>query len=149
ILARMAGLGAARDGRLAPPIAELLLDRMAEEAGLEVLLYATPIALEWGEDKSVRGLQVATKSGDKGIAADFVIDATDSRILARSASLPLQVRDPVAGRSTIVLNLVEGDLGDGLTLGQAGQAVNVTVRPSVWPGEALVSYELPTLSPIE
>lgn len=151
IVARLAGQGAARDGRIAPPIAELLLDRMAQEAGLEVLLYTTPLALETAADleAAVCGLSVATKSGNGSLAADFVIDATHERILARGAGLPLEVRGGVGGRSTIVLALVEGQVADGLALGSAGRAANITLRRSVWPGEVLLTCDLPTLSPID
>jgi flavin-dependent dehydrogenase len=149
ILARMAGLGAAADGCLAPPIAELLFDRMAEEAGVEVLLYAAPLAVARDENRNVCGLQVATKSGEKSLAADCVVDATDTRVLARSASLSMELRDDVAGRSTITMNLAEGDVADGRSLGDAGRATRITLERSPWPGEVFVTHELPTLSPAD
>jgi NADPH-dependent 2,4-dienoyl-CoA reductase/sulfur reductase-like enzyme len=146
LLERLVALGAARDGRIVAPAVELVLERMAEEAGIELLLYATPLAPVKVAGR-VAGILVGAKDGQHTLRGDLVVDATDNRLPAREAGLPLAVADTVAGRSTIVLNLA-GDLDDQ-ALGDSGAATGIALRRSVWPGEILVTYNLPTCSPID
>lgn len=146
LLERLAAIGAARGDRIVAPAVELVLDRMADEAGIELLLYATPLAPIKVGDR-VAGILVGAKDGQHTLRGDLVVDTTDHRLLAREAGLPIIVADTASGRSTIVLNLA-GDLDDR-ALGQCDAATHIAIRRSVWPGEVLVRYDLPTCSPIE
>jgi len=148
ILDRLVARGAARGHVVCPPAVELLLDKVAEEAGVELLLYATPLAPAVADGR-VCGLLVGSKSGQHTLRADLLVDATDTRLPSRLAGAPIRTRPDVPGRSTIVLNCAAGDVRDGLTLGDAGKAAHITLRRSVWPGEVRATYDLPTLSAVE
>jgi len=148
LLDRLTAEGAAADGTVCPPAVELLLDRVAEEAGVDLLLYAAPLAPVTADGR-VCGLLVGSKSGQHTLRADLLVDATDTRLPARLAGVPITTRADVPGRSTIVFNCAAGDVRDGLALGDAGKAASITLHHSIWPGEVMVTYDLPGLSPVE
>ncbi|HOI55752.1 MAG TPA: FAD-dependent oxidoreductase, partial [Phycisphaerae bacterium] len=50
LLSRLAAQGAARDGILCPPAAELMMHQMAQEAGVELLLFAAPLCPVQADD---------------------------------------------------------------------------------------------------
>ena len=140
LLSGLGALGAARDGLIDPPATELLLDREAEVLGLDVLLYAQPVALAL-EDGRVVGVLLGTKSGEVAVRARAFLDATENALLWRLAGS--EVADPAGpARLVVVLNNVRGDpLREPVAIGEHG-GHPARLLPSMWPGEVLLEFEV-------
>jgi len=149
MLSRLADQGAADGTTVYPPAVELLLHQMAEEAGLELLLYATPLCPVQTQGGRIAGILVGGKSGQHTLRADLVVDATDTALLARDAGLPIRQAGDVPGRSVIMLNGLSESLAETIDLGPCGPATSISVRPSLYSGEAVVEFTLPTASPAD
>ena len=149
ILRRLADCGAASGTLVCPPAVELLLHQMAEGAGVELLLYATPLCPVATRDGRIAGILAGGKSGQHTLRADLVVDATDTALLARDAGLPIRQAGKVPGRSVIMLNGLSEPLGEAIRLGPCGPATEVTVRPSLWDGEAAIEYTIKTSAVID
>ncbi|NLX59248.1 MAG: FAD-dependent oxidoreductase [Phycisphaerae bacterium] len=149
LLSRLAAQGAARDGILCPPAAELMMHQMAQEAGVELLLFAAPLCPVQADDGRITGVLVGCKSGQHALRADLVVDATDTLVLARDAGLPFRRVESAPARVTILMNALDGPLGEAVDLGPCGPATAVVVRPSLWTGEAAVEATMPTDSIID
>ncbi|MBN2581942.1 MAG: FAD-dependent oxidoreductase [Planctomycetes bacterium] len=149
LLRNLADQNAARDGLLCPPAAELMMHQMAEEAGVELLLYAAPLCPVQDDDGRITGILVGCKSGQHALRADLVVDATDTLLLARDAGLPLRRADSVPARLTVMLNGLDEPLAEAVDLGPCGPATSVVVRPSLWSGEAAIQFTMPTDSIVD
>lgn len=145
--------GGRANGLLDAPILEMVLDREAARVGLTLLYYAQPIGVDVsteGGDGRVRSVVVGSKSGHQPVRARAFVDATENRLLWSKTGVAGAGADG-PGRSAIFINGVE-KFGGPLRLERVESAYrmdvrNVSARPSAWPGEVLVTYELPTREP--
>ncbi len=127
-------------GLLDPPITEMVLDRGARDAGIEVLLYAQPVALAL-HNGLVSSVLMGTKSGELPVRARAFVDATDNALLWRLAGGTLERQGDGPARCTLVLNNASGAVPQDVeALGDLGGCRNVLLLPSVWPNEVVVTF---------
>lgn len=74
----------------------LFLNRCAQEAGIDVLLY-TMACEPYMEDRAVRGVFIQNKSGKQLIRAKIVIDCTGDGDIAARAGCPFEIGRPSDG----------------------------------------------------
>ncbi len=131
-----------KGGRADACILQMALDRMAADAGVELLYYAQPVALSVA-DAGAAGVVVAGKSGHHTVRAKAYVDATESGLLWDMAGAgPAR---PPETEATFALQLSRVEpLEERVYLGDLGDARDVTVKPNVWPGEVMVEFDSPT-----
>ncbi len=142
---RLEAKGAARNGFVSPAAAELEIFQMAEEAGVELLLGAVPLA-PVAEDGRLCGLLVGGKSGQHLLTCDLLVDATDNMLLARELGASVQQAASTGGEMSIMLNCLPQSPDGPLELGNVGRASGVTVWPAVFGGEARISFRVDSLN---
>ena len=145
IFVRALHMDGCRNGRLDAPIAELAIDRLLAEAGVDVLLYCRVTRLLIDGDLAA-GVVVGNKSGEQVIRARVVVDATEEGFLWRQAGAVFQPVSPQTSRQTLFFNGVRLDLPQPINLGGAGDAVHITLKPMPWPAEVCVEFDLPDYS---
>ncbi len=130
--ARLATLGGDRDGWLDPPIAELVVDRWADQQGIDLLFYAVPVAIVPDGDRA-GGVLMAGKDGWYVIAAGSVIDATaDGALFARGVAMDRPAE--VTAARTVYLQHATGV--EGLPARHKEFALS---GRATWPGEVCVT----------
>ena len=126
-----------KQSRADAPILEIALDRLAEEAGVSVLLYSYPVRLIF-EDDAAFGVAIGNKSGEQIIKAKVIVDATEEALLWRQtdskASNSLSIPST---KQTVFFNHAEDGLKFPLHLSDG-----ITVHPSVWSGEVCVEFDV-------
>ena len=135
--------GGLRQNRADAPILEMTLDRLAEEAGVSVLLYSYPVRLIF-EDDVAFGVVIGNKSGEQIVKAKVIVDATEEALLWRQTDI--KVRSSLSippAKQTIFFNHAEGGIELPLDLNGG-----VTVRPSVWENEVCVEFEIEKSDPL-
>ncbi|NQT51354.1 FAD-dependent oxidoreductase, partial [bacterium] len=138
----MTARGGCRDGRLDPPIADLVLDRGAADAGLDLLLYAQPVAVSCREGR-VTGVLLGTKAGEIPLRARAFVDATENGLVWRLAGGDVAPpASPVARQTLFLNNVPDGLIESARSLGDLDGLGNVDVAPSLWPGEIAVAFGL-------
>ena len=136
----MAAAGGVRDFLFDPTIAEVVLDQEATKAGIDVLLYAQPVAIGLAGG-AVTGVLVGTKQGEFAVRARGFVDATENALLWRLAGSEVAAKADGPGRLTLFLNNVAASAAERpRELGDVAGCRDVLVRPSVWPGEAAVEF---------
>ncbi len=136
----MAAAIGARGGLVDPPVAEILLDGEAAAAGIDVVLYAQPVAVAVADGR-LTGVLLGTKSGEVHLRARAFVDATDNALAWRLAGGEASPPASPAARHTRFLNRApEGAVAEPLPVGGAGAAGRVDVRPTLWPGELAVAF---------
>ena len=136
----MTAAGGCRDGLLDAPIAEMVLDREAAAAGIDLLLYAQPVAVAREGDR-LAGVVLGTKSGELVVRARAFIDATDNALVWRLAGGRAEPPERAVARQTLFLNgASEGAVAEPVALGDAGAAHSLNLHPSIWPGEVAVAF---------
>ncbi|MFP4058444.1 MAG: FAD-dependent oxidoreductase [Candidatus Brocadiia bacterium] len=139
----MEAAGGCRDGLLDAPIAEMVLDREADRSGIDLLLYAQPVAAATDGER-LTGVLLGTKAGELPVRARAFADATENALAWRLAGGQAEPPADVLARHALMLNAVpRGAVPQPLELGDLGEAAAVRVRPSLWPGELLVSFGIP------
>ncbi|NCO37861.1 MAG: hypothetical protein COZ06_04060 [Armatimonadetes bacterium CG_4_10_14_3_um_filter_66_18] len=133
------GAGGRRLGRLDAPILEITLDRLATAAGVRVLYYATPLALRL-DDNLVAGVVFGWKNGEFTIRAKAFVDATENGFLWGEAGQNLSPPEDPGASHTAYLNGARWTSAEAMSLGSCGGATEVTLKPSVWPGEVALEY---------
>ena len=133
--------GGLRQNRVDAPILEMVLDRLAERAGISVLLYSYPVRLIF-EDDAAFGVVIGNKSGEQIIRARAIVDATEEALLWRQTGVQAKKSIPPA-RQAVFFNHAEGGMDLPLDLGHG-----TTVRPSVWAGEVCVEFEIEKSDPL-
>ncbi|HPD16928.1 MAG TPA: FAD-dependent oxidoreductase [Planctomycetota bacterium] len=131
-------------GAVDPTIAEMLLDREAARAGIEVLLHAQPVAVaEDEEEGTLAAVSVGTKSGEMAVRARAFLDATENALVWRLAGARDLKPFRGAARQTVVLNgFGSGRPAAPVRLGSVGGVHDVVVRATAWPGEVAVEFGL-------
>ncbi|MGI5970922.1 MAG: FAD-dependent oxidoreductase [Oscillospiraceae bacterium] len=75
-----------------PEILKLILDRMAEEAGVQVLYY-THVTDTILEENSIKGLIIENKAGRQAVIAKRVIDCTGDGDVCALSGVPFELGD--------------------------------------------------------
>jgi hypothetical protein len=134
--------GSWEPGLVDPPIAEMVLDREAGALGIEVLLYAQPVAAAQ-RDGLVTRVLLGTKSGELCVRARAFVDATENALLWRLAGGEVVPAENSPARYALFVNNVPDPAVPGVRqLGELAGCREVLVRPSLWPGELVVSFEI-------
>jgi len=130
-------VGGFKQNRADAPILEMTLDRLAEEAGVSVLLYSYPVKLIF-EDDVAFGVVIGNKSGEQIVKAKVIVDATEEALLWRQTDLKTRgsVSIPPA-KQTIFFNHAENGMDLPLNLSDG-----ITVHPSIWSGEVCVEFNI-------
>jgi len=123
LLAALADLGLPGDERLDPAFFEIALDRVLEEAGVTVLLYAQPVHLSLAGN-TAQAVTVATKGGMRVIRSRAFVDATENGLLWQQAGAKGS-STPESGRFSIALWCGPG--AAGAKLGDLGAARDLTL----------------------
>lgn len=139
-LCRVGGL---RQNRADAPILEMVLDRLAEETGVSVLLYSYPVRLIF-EDDVVFGVVISNKSGEQIVKAKVIVDATDEALLWRQTDVKFRGSPGTSSaKQTIFFNHAEGEMELPLNLSD-----DVILKPSVWKDEVCVEFEIEKSAPL-
>lgn len=139
LLGRLEALGGLREGRMDAPILELLLDRHAREIGMDVLLYAQPVAVH-AREKRVAAVSVGSKAGELLIHAKAFVDATDHGLLWRLTGVEFDEPKDRDAVHAIFLNGAKPLTGIRRI---DSYALSVEAKASVWDGEIALEFELP------
>ena len=134
-------VGGLRQNRADAPILEMILDRLAQETGVSVLLYSYPVRLIF-EDNAAFGVVIGDKSGEQIVKAQVVVDATEEGLLWRQTDVKAQSVIPPA-RQVIFFNHAGGGMELPMDLGNG-----VVVQPSIWKGEVCVQFEIEKSDPL-
>ena len=135
IMADLDRVGGLKQGRTDAPITEMVLDRLAQEAGISVLFHSYPVRLIFENDTAF-GVVIGNKSGEQIVKARVIVDATEEAMLWRQTDVKTHALSPSA-RQTIFLNHPEGEMELPLELSDG-----VIIRPSVWRDEVSVEFGL-------
>ena len=133
--------GGLKQNRMDAPILEMVLDRLAAEAGVSVLLYSYPVRLIFEDDVAL-GVVIGNKSGEQIVKARVIVDATEEAILWRQTNINAQTAAPPA-RQAVFFNNADGEMELPLKL-----SGGITVHPSVWKGEVCVEFEVEKFGPL-
>ena len=133
--------GGLKQNRMDAPILEMILDRLAAEAGVSVLLYSYPVRLIFEDDVAL-GVVIGNKSGEQIVKARVIVDATEEAILWRQTNINAQTAAPPA-RQAVFFNNADGEMELPLKL-----SGGITVHPSVWKGEVCVEFEVEKFDPL-
>lgn len=135
IVAQLAERNAARNGTLDPVACECLLDELVLAAKVRMHLRT----LAGGHDPRAGLVRVTTKSGPMAVQARVVIDATENARLARGAGATFSApADPRRRMRAFLLCAVEPSAAVEEISVQGAE--RVTIRPTLWPQEAHVSF---------
>ena len=134
--AAIASAGGWLDGWLDPAISELTLDSLLHAHGVDVLLYATPLALVPGQPGSASGVIMGGKDGFYTIAAGAIVDASMDGALFRQSGVPFVSPDACRALRTLYFEFAgEGDV-DGLQEEIAGFQLHAR---RCWPDQVCVT----------
>lgn len=139
LLAALRAAGGAGGARLDAPICEMVLERLARQAGVELLFYSTPVAV-WRDDDRVGGVVIGNKSGRQIVRARAFIDATEEALLWRLAGAAAEGPEAVRGRLALFFNHVQVPAA-GQALPAVPGLAGMRLTPSLWPGEVAVELE--------
>ncbi|MBM4085254.1 MAG: FAD-dependent oxidoreductase, partial [Planctomycetes bacterium] len=140
-LARVGGL---RGDRTDAPILEMVFDRQAKQAGVDVLLYSQPVAVSV-DDGRVASVTIASKAGELAVRATAFVDATENAFLwQRTGGIgkPMHSKGDTGATHVLFLNCVQPSLSLPLRLGDVGGVKNVVLQPTVWDGEVAVEFDI-------
>ncbi len=127
--------GGLEQGRVDAPIAEMVLDRLADEKGISLLLYSYPVRLVHEGDTAF-GAVIGSKSGEQIVKAKVIVDATEEAVFWRQTDVESRMAAPRA-RQSVFFNHLEGELEMPLDLGDG-----VRILPSIWDAEVCVEFEI-------
>ena len=137
---RLQAAGGLKNGRADAAIMEMVLDRMAAEAGLDLLYYAQAVSLLRADD-TCTGVVVAGKSGSHTVMARAFVDATENGVLWTRHGGRIASSHAQQAVHVLVLNGVK-TLQSPQALGTVEGVDNVVLNPSVWDGEVAVEFGL-------
>jgi len=130
--------GGFKQNRADAPILEMTLDRLADEAGVAVLLYSYPIRLIF-DGETAFGVVIGNKSGEQILKAKVIVDATEEALLWRQTE---QFRNnpakhKIASKQIFFFNHSEGELKLPMALDNG-----TMLYPSIWKNEVLAEFSL-------
>ena len=129
-------VGGLRRDRADAPILEMILDRLAEETGVSVLLYSYPVRLVF-EDDVAFGVVIGNKSGEQIVKAKVIVDATEEALLWRQTDVRARAISIPPAKQAIFFNHARGKMDLPLDLNS-----KVTLKSSTWEGEICVEFEI-------
>lgn len=126
------------NGKIADaPALEMILDKLADDHGISVLLYSYPVRLIY-EGKTAFGVVLGSKSGEQIVRSSIIVDATEEASLWRHTGLRfVKSERPIPSLQSLFFNHAEEGLISPLDLGEG-----ITVHPSLWQGEVRVEFEV-------
>ncbi len=139
VIEEVQGAGGVGNGRLDAPMLEMVLDRQARAAGVDLLYYVSPVAV-LDCDGALGAVVVAGKSGQIILGARAFVDATENGLLWQCCGADVTA-EPGPARFAFFLNGVEGRFGP-VEIEGPGDVGRVVVGPSCWQGEAVVEFDL-------
>ena len=139
VLAAVEAAGGRRGDRLDAPILEITLDRLATAAGLRLLYYATPVAIQTANGR-VASVVLGWKDGQVAIRARVFVDATENDFLWHKADGSAAPRAAPAARQAFFLNGA-GPNTTRAAIGGCPGVHRVMSKPGVWDGEVAVEFE--------
>ena len=136
-----------RTGRVDIPFMEALLDKLAVEANVDILLFSQPTQI-LAEGNKVTGVILGSKGCEQLIQADAYIDATEEGVLWRQSGLEGKRNEAVSCLQTVFFNFVYqiNDILLPLNLGDFEEIRNIRLYPSVRNTEVCVEFEMPEYS---
>ena len=138
VIKTLARVGGFRRNRADAPILEMVLDRLAAQAGVEVLLYSYPVRLVV-DGPTAFGVVIGNKSGEQVIKARVIVDATEEALLWKQTD-PFRHQASlrkVGARQVFFFNHCEGKIRLPLAMGGG-----ITLYPSIWKNEVLAEFDL-------
>jgi len=147
---RLESVGGASNGRIDAPITEMLVDKLLDEAGVDVLLFTFPEGL-FSDGELALSVSVGFKGGRGMIRAFVFVDATEDGILWRQAGAQLNGLDGRKGKQVVAFNHVGGEVSGTLTTSCPDELgiTEMVLKPSVWRGEAFLEFTVKSLSPVD
>lgn len=145
IYRRINAINGMRGERLEPPLFEVLLDKMAEEENIDLLLFSEPTQLIW-EGNLVKGVVVGNKSGEQIIYADVFIDATEEALLWKQTDLSWSKDKVYSCIQTVFFNFTEDIFNLPINLGDLEELKNITLYPANRDKEVCVEFVMPEYS---
>jgi len=140
---RVANASGIADEWLDGAIAELTANDLLRRDGLQVLYYATPVAVEFDEG-FLGGVTVAVKSGLRRILSRQWVDATETGTLARLLQPALQAKRPERIELAVHFQRVRWDDTQRVEYAISGQpGCRATWSPSRWSNERILSISAP------
>ena len=136
---RMSACGGLRDGRLDPPVAEIILDEMAGEAGVPLLLHARAVDVV-RVDGALAGVRVAAKAREFLVGARAIVDASPNALLWRRAGGTLAPPETRSASFTVFFINCENPPREVASLGGAMGFIHMCLKPGAWPGDVVLEY---------
>lgn len=130
--------GGFKQGRMDTPILEMVLNRLAAEAGVSVLLYSYPARLIF-DGNMAYGVVIGNKSGEQIVKAKVIVDATEEAFLWQQTNIKAKKLDPSA-KHVVFFNHADDGIDFPLAIND-----EITIYPSVWSGEVCVEFEIEKL----
>jgi NADPH-dependent 2,4-dienoyl-CoA reductase/sulfur reductase-like enzyme len=138
IVDRAAAQHGVHGGWLDPVVTELTVDELLAERGVELLLYATPIALVESAPGVTGGVLFGSKEGFFTIAAGAVVDATEQGALFRQSGVPFGGSPSARGRCVLYFEFAS----DGAVPAVGFEAAGFSCRAfRTWPDQVCVVAE--------
>lgn len=145
IYQRINGINGLCNSRLDAPTFQVLLDKMVEEAGIELLLYSQPVDLLYKDDLII-GIMIGNKSGEQMIKSKIFVDATEEAILWKQTDMDWIENKIYPAKQTIFFNRAQDGLELPFELGNCNNIKDITLLPSVRQNEVCVEFTIPQYS---
>ena len=136
---RLKSMGGCKGNTVSPPVAEIFLNRLLEEEGIELLLFSYPLYLA-KKGGLACGIVTGSKNGTGVIRARIFVDATEEAFLWRQAGTGFKKNIPDSHSCRVFFNGLKKGPGRYHAPGRKG-IPGVDISPSVWPGECCVSFD--------
>ncbi len=125
------------------PALEMVLDKLADEHGLSVLLYSYPVRLIYEGDVAF-GVVLGSKSGEQIVRSSIIVDATEEASLWKHTGVKIiRSERSIPSLQSIFFN----HTGEGLRL-PFDLGEGIMIHPSLWRGEVRVEFEVDGSNPL-
>jgi ribulose 1,5-bisphosphate synthetase/thiazole synthase len=129
--------GGLKNNLVDPPIAEVILNKIITEAGIEIIFYNRPSRISITDDQ-IDHVTISGKSGDIDIYANEYMDATENGTLFTGEKLELPSLNP-SYEYTLYVNYPNG-LSDELAKNQEYQGEEFKFFPGIWNNEMVLKF---------
>jgi flavin-dependent dehydrogenase len=137
VIKKLSEVSGFKNNRTDAPILEMALDRMADETGVNVLLYSYPVRVIFDGDTAF-GVVIGNKSGEQILKARIIVDATEEALLWRQTEYYEDYKyTGVDSKQVIFFNNAEGEIKLPMGLDDG-----IMLYPSIWKGEVLAEFEV-------
>ncbi|MFA4016856.1 MAG: hypothetical protein RUDDFDWM_001967 [Candidatus Fervidibacterota bacterium] len=147
---RLKSVGGLHNGRIDAPVTEILIDKLLDEAGVDVLLFSFPEGL-LSDGELALSVSVGFKGGRGAIKAFVFVDATEDGILWRQAGAQFGGLSGRKGKQVVAFNHVGSKISETLATSCPSELgiTEMVLKPSVWEGEAFLEFTVDSLSPVD